>query len=84
MADIDMTNGFRDLYLDLFELSQNTDEWLESRLHYVERLRAELEARQGELKALLDKPPKSDESRQSISSGKSYAGLLHSFATDLN
>ncbi len=68
-----MINGFRDLYLDLSELSQNTDDLLESRMHDVERLRVELESRQAELKALLEKSPKNDESRESLSSGRSLA-----------
>ncbi|KAI9790799.1 MAG: hypothetical protein M1816_004757 [Peltula sp. TS41687] len=69
-TNIHPPNGFRDLYLDLFELSQNTDELLESRLYLVERLRVQLEARLVELKDLLDKPPKNDKSRRCISAGK--------------
>lgn len=73
MATVNLMNGFRDLYLDLSELSQNTDDLLESRLHDVERLRVELESRQAELRALLEKSPKNDESRESLSSGTSHA-----------
>lgn len=48
---------------DLFTLSATT-------VPNVERLSAELESRTQEFRDLLDKKPRSDKSRQTLSSGK--------------
>ncbi|PGH34975.1 Cullin 4 [[Emmonsia] crescens] len=59
----DELDGLRGLYQDLSALSR-------SALPNVERLVFELEATVQDFKKLLDKPPKKNESRQSILSGK--------------
>ncbi|KAI9703133.1 MAG: hypothetical protein M1836_007698 [Candelina mexicana] len=63
MVDTEGLESFRGLYRDLLASA-------ESRLPNVERLWAELEVRIEDFKNLLDKPPKSDSSRQLISSGQ--------------
>lgn len=59
----DELDGLRGLYQDLSALSR-------SALPNVERLVFELEATVQDFKKLLDKPPKKNESRQSILSGR--------------
>ncbi|KAI9716272.1 MAG: hypothetical protein M1812_005497 [Candelaria pacifica] len=63
MTEIEGSDGLRGLYQDLLALA-------EARLPNVERLWAELEVRIEDFKKLLDKPPKNDRSRQTISSGQ--------------
>ena len=55
--------GLRGLHQDLLALDA-------SRLHNVERLWADLEARVNEFRKLLDKPIKNETSRKALSSGK--------------
>ena len=55
--------GLRGLHQDLLALDA-------SRLHNIERLWADLEARVNEFRQLLDKPAKNETSRKALSSGK--------------
>jgi nuclear pore complex protein Nup205 len=63
MDDSDALGGLRGLYQDLSALSR-------SALPSIERLVVELEATIQDFRKLLDKPPKSNESRQAVLSGK--------------
>jgi hypothetical protein len=63
MGDKYDISGLKSLHRDLLALS-------ESQLPNLERLWVELEDRLGELKKLLDKPPKDAKHRQLVSSGK--------------
>lgn len=63
MADDEGLVGLRGLHQDLVALEA-------SRLRNIDRLWADLEARVGEFRRLLDKAPKSDASRKTLQSGK--------------
>jgi nuclear pore complex protein Nup205 len=63
MDDSDALGGLRGLYQDLSALSR-------SALPSIDRLVVELEATIQDFRKLLDKPPKSNESRQAVLSGK--------------
>ncbi|PGH11864.1 hypothetical protein AJ80_06929 [Polytolypa hystricis UAMH7299] len=63
MDDSDDLNGLRGLYQDLSALSRNA-------LPNLERLVFELESTVEDFRKLLDKPPKKNESRQAVLSGK--------------
>ena len=66
MDDSDVLGGLRGLFQDLSALSRST-------LPNIERLVLELEATVQDFRKLLDKPPKSNESRQAVLSGR----ILH-------
>ncbi|KAH6723827.1 nucleoporin Nup186/Nup192/Nup205 [Leptodontidium sp. MPI-SDFR-AT-0119] len=63
MADLNSLESLQALYADLLALS-------ESRLSSIERLGAQLDAHIRDFKNLLDKKPRSDQSRQSLATGK--------------
>lgn len=63
MADSEDTTRLRGLYQDLSSLS-------DSSLANIDRLCLELEASIHDFRKLLDKPAKSNESRQKVLSGK--------------
>ncbi|KAK0123636.1 hypothetical protein ONS95_008651 [Cadophora gregata] len=63
MADSNSLESLQALYADLLALSQ-------SRLSSIERLGAQLDAHIRDFKNLLDKKPRSDQSRQSLATGK--------------
>jgi nuclear pore complex protein Nup205 len=60
--------GLQSLHRDLVALS-------ESRLPNVERLWTQLQSRVEEFRVLLEKPPKNDTSRQSLSKGQKASAL---------
>lgn len=62
MADLNSLESLQALYADLLALS-------ESRLSSIERLGAQLDAHIKDFKNLLDKKPRSDQSRQSLATG---------------
>lgn len=62
MSDRNDVEGLRGLHQDLVALD-------ESQLRNVDRLLAELEARVGDFKKLLDKSPKNEKSRNTLLSG---------------
>jgi len=62
MTDSDSLEALQGLHRDLLALT-------ESRLPIVDRLCAELEAQIEEFRNLLDKPGRSDKSRQTIAAG---------------
>lgn len=63
MAEFSDLEGLESLHRDLLALS-------ESRLVNVDRLWAQLEARIDEFRHLLEKAPRSEQSRQSLATGK--------------
>ncbi|KAF2797349.1 hypothetical protein K505DRAFT_235707 [Melanomma pulvis-pyrius CBS 109.77] len=63
MADSDSLSGLQDLHRDLCAL-------IDLKLPVLDRLLQNLETRLDEFKALLDKRPKSDESRKTLGTGK--------------
>lgn len=62
LDNVEMLGGLRGLYQDLSTLS-------ESSIPNIERLCMELEAHIQDFRKLLDKPAKSDKSRQAVLSG---------------
>lgn len=62
MTDRNSLEGLRGLHQDLIALE-------DSQLRNIERLWAELEARIDEFRKLLDKPPKKENSRNTVLSG---------------
>ncbi|KAJ9266306.1 hypothetical protein DTO212C5_6393 [Paecilomyces variotii] len=67
LDNVEMLGGLRGLYQDLSTLS-------ESSIPNIERLCMELEAHIQDFRKLLDKPAKSDKSRQAVLSGKITVG----------
>ncbi|KAI9052231.1 hypothetical protein LZ554_003588 [Drepanopeziza brunnea f. sp. 'monogermtubi'] len=63
MAEVSSLESLQALYADLLALS-------ESRLSSIERLGAQLDAHIRDFKNLLDKKPRSEQSRQSLATGK--------------
>lgn len=63
MADLDDLDILEGLHRDLLSFS-------ESQISNVERLESELQQRIGDFKKLLDKPKKSDSSRQELRSSE--------------
>lgn len=63
MDGVDSLGGLRGLYQDLSVIT-------ESSIVNIERLCFELESHLHDFRTLLDKPPKNDNSRRSILSGK--------------
>ena len=72
--DQDDLQSLKTLHRDLISLT-------ESQLRHIDRLWAELDARVGEFRQLLDKPKKADASRTKLLSGESstnqYLGLAN-------
>ncbi len=62
MAELNSLESLQALYADLLALS-------ESRLSSIERLGAQLDAHIRDFKALLDKKPRNEQSRQSLATG---------------
>ena len=65
MADLNNLDSLEGLHRDLLSFS-------ESQISNVERLESELQRRIGDFKKLLDKPGKSESSRQELKSSERY------------
>lgn len=70
MAEDDSLGGLQALHRDLCAL-------IDLKLPVLDRLVANLETRLDELKSLLDKKAKNDESRKALSSGAKYCPDCH-------
>lgn len=69
MAEEDTLDALQGLHRDLLAFGEN-------RLQDIDRLVEELEGRIDEFRALLDKKPKNDHSRQQISKSRSFSNNL--------
>jgi nuclear pore complex protein Nup205 len=65
MAELNSLESLQALYTDLLALS-------EKRLSSIERLGAEIEAHLRDLRNLLDKKPRNEQSRQSLAAGTKH------------
>jgi hypothetical protein len=77
MAEEDTLNALQGLHRDLLAFCEN-------RLHDIDRLVEELDGRIEEFRELLDKNPKSDQSRQKLSQGKTPYGILFTCRAKIN